>query len=123
MHNKKSTLLYLSGILFLTIIVYSGSVNNDFIRSWDDNLYILQNEIIKDVGFENIKTIFTSIQVDNYSPVTTLILAIEYSIAGPEPGPFHIISLAGILFYSSFNRQKKCFIDYYPPVCCSSYVC
>jgi len=93
MHNKKSTLLYLSGILFLTIIVYSGSVNNDFIRSWDDNLYILQNEIIKDVGFENIKTIFTSIQVDNYSPVTTLILAIEYSIAGPEPGPFHIISL------------------------------
>lgn len=97
-HTQKETKnifqwIYLLGILLLTILVYSKSIKNDFIRSWDDNLYILQNEIIKDTGFENVKTIFSSIQIDNYSPITTLILAIEYSINGPEPLPFHVTSL------------------------------
>jgi len=82
----------LTTILFLTIIVFSNSINNEFV-AWDDNEYITENNLIKDLSFHGIKNIFSTPVSGHYSPLTTLSWAIEYHFWGMKPTHFHLVNL------------------------------
>ncbi len=86
-------LIWLGIILLLTIIIYSNSIKNDFINTYDDKEYIIDNNFIKSVSADAVKTIFTKYQVANYHPLTTLSWAIEYNLFGLNPKPYHIDNL------------------------------
>ena len=89
--NKKQFFI-LSGIILLTIIVFSSGINNEFV-AWDDNAYIMENKYIKDLSAKGLKTIFTVFYEGNYHPLTCLSNAIEFKIWGLNPKPYHITNL------------------------------
>jgi len=62
----------LVAVLLLTIIVFSNSVQNGFINTWDDDVYILDNDYIRDFSLQGIRSIFTTFYAANYHPFTTL---------------------------------------------------
>ncbi len=90
---KDRSTLIISCILLITAIVFSNSIDNGFIINWDDDGYILNNPLIRDLSWNGIKTIFTVPHIDNYHPLTTLSNAIEFSFYNTDPKPYHVINL------------------------------
>ena len=84
--------------LVLTLIVFSNSLNNDFIVNWDDDSYILNNSTIQQFNKESIKEIFTTFYGGNYHPLTTLVYALEFKWFNLNPKSYHLINLLFHLF-------------------------
>ncbi len=105
--------LMLLGILILAGIVFSNTLNNDFILGWDDQDQVVNNPDIKDLSFESVKTIFKTFYVGMYQPITTLSYALNYTVSGMDAKVFHltnlVIHLINILlvFVLFFNFTKK----------------
>ena len=97
--SKKESSLFqnpkiiLAAILFLTVIVFSNSIKNDFIFNWDDDVYVMNNLLIKDLSLQGIKNIFTTPYEGHYAPLTTLSWAIEHKFFGMSAKHFHITNL------------------------------
>ncbi len=85
--------LVLFVIILLTIGVYVPTLNHDFITTWDDHVYIITNETIRDLSSDHIKTMFTSFHAANYHPLTTLSWAVEYLLFGLNPTYYHATNL------------------------------
>ncbi len=94
--SPKTIFIIISGLVLLTVILFSNSIKNDFV-DLDDPQYIKNNYVIKNLSSENIKTIFTSCKqpfsVGNYHPLTTLANAVEYKLWGLKPARFHAVNL------------------------------
>ncbi|MCD4696086.1 MAG: tetratricopeptide repeat protein [Bacteroidales bacterium] len=80
-------------IFVFTLLVYLPILNNDFLKTWDDNRYILDNPHIKDFEPDKIPGLFTLYYDGHYHPLTMISLAIDYSIGGANPKVFHLTSL------------------------------
>jgi tetratricopeptide (TPR) repeat protein len=79
----------------------SQNLFNDFLN-WDDTVYILNNDLIKDFSFRGIKNIFTTSEVvSTYVPLTLISWAIDYTIDGLNPAVFHFFNLLLHLFVVS----------------------
>jgi tetratricopeptide (TPR) repeat protein len=91
--NKKIELLIPPAMIVLTIVVFHNSLRNAFINSWDDHVYIIANEYLRDLSAQGIKSIFTSFYAANYHPLTTLSWAVEYTLFGLEPTYYHATNL------------------------------
>lgn len=92
--NPQSKWIWIFIILILTFITFSPSLNYSF-TSWDDPLYVTENELIKSLSIENIKNIF-SIKNNvalNYHPVTIVSLAIDYHFSKLKPYHYHFTNL------------------------------
>ena len=87
-----SNKIILAGILLLTFFVYSNSINNDF-SSWDDDEYVINNPLIKDLSLQGTKAIFTTPYMGNYHPLTCLTNALEFKFFGLNPKVFHFTNL------------------------------
>jgi hypothetical protein len=72
-------------------MVYFSILSNGFV--WDDEDYIINNDLIKDLSWKGIKAIFYNFSSDNYAPLTDLINAIQFKISGLDPAAFHLGSL------------------------------
>ena len=81
----------LSIILLLSFIAYFPALKNGFV--WDDEYYIINNNLIKNLSWTSIKVIFLNFSSDNYAPLTDLINAVQYKISGLSPAAFHVGSL------------------------------
>jgi len=90
--NNNYNLCILIAVLW-TLVIYFHSIFNDFILNWDDGGYIVVNEVVKTLSWENIKIIFSSFDKGNYHPLTTLFYAVEYYFVGESPKLFHINNL------------------------------
>lgn len=84
--------LYLSGILFLTAIVFFPILKNGF-TNWDDPTYITNNPLIKGLSASNIKRIFSEVYFANYQPLHILSYCIEYHFFKMNPAGYHTVSL------------------------------
>ena len=90
-NNKNKWIWFALGVVLLTTFaIYSKAFNFDLLRIWDDQVYISQNDHIKDLHWENIKLLFTNYYVNNYQPLTMLFYAIEYKIGADHISLFHI---------------------------------
>jgi protein O-mannosyl-transferase len=81
-------------ILFLIIIsyfVFSNSFNNDF-TNYDDELYVINNNYIKDFSIKGIENIFKAFTKDEL-PLTLLSFAINYKFSGLNPYPYHAVNI------------------------------
>jgi protein O-mannosyl-transferase len=77
-------------ILITTFVVYFKAIKFDFLITWDDNVYIKENGAIKDLNWSNIKLFFTEFYSGNYQPITILMYAIEYKLAGYSASLYHL---------------------------------
>ena len=80
-------------ILVFVAVLYWPVISNDFLRTWDDNRYILDNPHIKTLDGGGIAHLFTIYYDGHYHPLTLLSLAIDYQVNGDDPLVFHLTSL------------------------------
>lgn len=84
---------FLAPILILTFFIYSNTFKNYFIINWDDDGYIINNPLIKDLSWKSIVFMFSHFHLDNYHPLTTLTNAIEYHLFKLNAKPYHFNNL------------------------------
>ncbi|HVR73740.1 MAG TPA: glycosyltransferase family 39 protein, partial [Planctomycetota bacterium] len=95
-------------LLAATLVIFGGAVANRF-TSWDDDIYVTQNPLIRDVSLEGVSHLFTSFSNCNYHPVTYLTFMAEYAAVGLEPWLYHLDSIlihaaAGLLAFQLVRR-------------------
>lgn len=95
--NNKSN-LYIAMAMLATIVIYFQNIFHDFTLNWDDGGYIVVNEVIHKLSFENLKIIFSTFDKGNYHPLTTLMYAFEYALAGDNAMLYHINNIIIHLF-------------------------
>lgn len=89
---KISKWLTLALVLTIVFSAFWPSLSNGFV-SWDDNIYVVENEVIRNLSWESLKTIFTSDVSLNYTPLTSLSFAAEYHFWGYQPFYYHFNNL------------------------------
>lgn len=90
--EKHGRLAGLVVLLLLTATVFSPVLYNGF-TGWDDALYVTENPLVKALSWSAVPGIFSTFVSGNYHPLAVLLLAVEYRFFGPDPEPFHGISL------------------------------
>lgn len=81
----------LAGILLLTVLLYSNSLDSEFIN-YDDNVYITGNNYIKNFSAEGFTDIIKAYSKDEL-PLTLISFTIDYKFFGLNPVPYHIENL------------------------------
>ena len=76
-------------IVLITLAAYSGSLRNDFV-DWDDQEYVANNPLIKNLSFPAIRELFTRTYQATYNPLVFLSFAIEYSLVRLNPFYYHL---------------------------------
>ncbi|HPZ07586.1 MAG TPA: tetratricopeptide repeat protein [Candidatus Eremiobacteraeota bacterium] len=83
----------------IILITFSNSLNNGF-TNWDDEDYILSNKLIRELSWENLITMFTTVYVGHYHPITLLTYSLEYYSGKLDPFIYHLTSLIIHMFNS-----------------------
>lgn len=98
--KNKNTLVLFLFLFTVALIIYSNSLNGDFL--FDDKPLIVDNQDIKDV--RNIPMLFTSnifkfsfpafeISYTYYRPLQTFLFALVYRVSGLNPFGYHLSSI------------------------------
>lgn len=109
--NKQN--VFLVSILVLTFLVLIPSLSGDWV-TLDDPIYILENPLIKELSWTNIKLMFTTLQVNgSYNPIVLLSWAIDYHFTGLNPGLYHLTNLlihllvVALVYYLALKLSKN----------------
>jgi len=73
----------------ITFLVYIPALSAGFVN-WDDQRYVYENGLIRSIDLEFIKTIFSTIQVSNFHPITMLSYAVDFALWGDNPFGYHL---------------------------------
>lgn len=91
-HNRSIFIILV--LLFISILAaYFPIFNNHFLKSWDDNRYIIDNSFIQVLSFSSVGEMFSMYFDGHYHPLTLLSLAIDFQIDGLNPAVFHTTNL------------------------------
>lgn len=74
-------------------LAYLGVRNLDFL-SWDDNVYVYENILVRNLSMSGIRDIFRNFVMGNYHPLVILSYALEYAAVGNAPTLYHLTNLA-----------------------------
>jgi len=80
-------------IVVAAISLYGKSVGFDFVPSWDDDVYVLNNRLIQSLSISNLKAIFTQPFFSNYAPVHLLSYSVDYLFWGLNPAGYHLMNV------------------------------
>ncbi len=104
--------------IVITGIAFYPSLFNGW-TNWDDEVYVLNNENIKEFSWGQIKYWFTEYHHGNYHPLTMISYMIEYNIAEFNPSIYHFTNYilhllnTGLVFFFIFKligRKEVAFI-------------
>ena len=85
MRNNKIPILIL---IFLTALVYSSAIRNEF-TNWDDNNYVTNNKHIKNFSAEGFKHLATEKTGLGGTRLTLISFMLDYRLWGLNPVPYH----------------------------------
>ena len=93
--KRSSNILFVCAALLcaLTTLCFWSAINNDF-TNWDDNLYVTESHLIRNLSLDNTKRIFSSFVAGNYHPLTMISLAIDFAVHGLSPAGYHATNVA-----------------------------
>lgn len=80
-------------LLICSFVLYGKSLCFEFIPSWDDSNYVLDNPFIRGLSLDNIKGIFTTTFVGNYAPLQSLSYVLDYTFWGFNPKGYHLSNI------------------------------
>lgn len=97
--ESRVKLFSLAGIVALiTFLCFYPALKNGFIN-WDDNAYVFDNRHLDRSFWELITHFFgPNYFIGNYIPVTMMVYAIQYKLAGLNPSVYHAVNLFIHLF-------------------------
>ncbi|MBN2774068.1 MAG: tetratricopeptide repeat protein [Prolixibacteraceae bacterium] len=78
-------------ILIITFVVFSPALKNGF-TNWDDDLYVTNNSLIKNVPLSNLGKFGENV-AGNFHPLTMLSLALDYRLFEMDPFYFHLVNI------------------------------
>lgn len=100
--NRHRFVLLMLQLISLTLFCFFPCINNDFIN-YDDNVYITDNSLIKEISSENIKKIFDFTNHDEYKknqlvksvyvPLTIISFSIDYHFFKLNASSYHMTNL------------------------------
>ncbi|MCB9231540.1 MAG: tetratricopeptide repeat protein [Bacteroidia bacterium] len=91
--SRIPTPTWLAALLLLSLLCLYPTLQNDWVN-WDDDEYVLQNRLIRDLSPAGLVHIFaTPEKVGLYHPLTLLSLAIDHQIWGNNAFGFHLTNL------------------------------
>lgn len=79
--------------LLAALLVFLPCLKADFLISWDDDAYILDNPLVRNFSMDHVRQIFTSLHRGLYKPLTLFVFSAEYALAGPNPAFFHAFNI------------------------------
>jgi hypothetical protein len=88
--QRKSAHLIALGILAAGL--YAKTLDFDFILTWDDQVYVVNNPDLQDLSWNGIRSLATKTYIGNYLPVQMLSYVIDRIIGGMSPGVFHLLN-------------------------------
>ena len=93
MSNRKQLIIANVLVLTCTIVAMFPTLLNGW-TSWDDQVYVLNNQLIQHLNWEKIKIIFTTPQINGtYSPLVLVSWALNHAIHGFTPFGYHFLNL------------------------------
>jgi Flp pilus assembly protein TadD len=106
-NNRQRVDLFL--LVILVAVVYGSSLGHDFQRNFDDNWYILDNNVISGFSWHNLQAAFSDFYVSHYLPLTIISYMLDYILWGVTPGGYHLTNLVihaanGLLIYYLFQK-------------------
>jgi protein O-mannosyl-transferase len=88
----RNQLLWLGLVLLATFVAYLPVLRGNF-TNYDDGLYILANPMIRNLDWAHFKDLFSTIYRNQYDPIATLIMAMEFKLFGASPVALKAVSL------------------------------
>ena len=90
--------LAVSLISIVTFFCFQPALNNQFLKTWDDGIYVTNNKLIDGLTAAHIAEIFSfnkDLQkfTKNYHPLTTLSLAVNHQFAGLNPRSYYLTNI------------------------------
>lgn len=79
-------------IALATFVCYAPSLTLGF-TNWDDNRYVTENPLIRDLAPAGLLRMFSTPHEVNYHPLALLTYALEFRIFGLEPLAYHLTNL------------------------------
>lgn len=90
-HFQLKLAFYFAGVL--TAFLYVGSISGEWLLSWDDQIYIVDNPLIKTISVDNILKIFSSFYYTDYHPLQLLSYMIDYGLWKSNPVGYRITNI------------------------------
>jgi len=94
---SKKFSLPLAALIIITYFSFSPCLKSNFIN-WDDNEYVTENPVVRQLSFDNTKRICSSFYVGCYLPVTMFSYSLEYHFFKLNPNAYHAVNLIFHLF-------------------------
>lgn len=105
--------------IVITFIAFYPTLNNGWVN-WDDDAYVLQNNLLTTLDLGGIIAIFKEPNVvGNYHPLTVLSLAADHAISGKEAFTYHLhnlllhvlnVLLVFLFIFKLFKNNQVAFI-------------
>ncbi len=73
-------------------LVYLPSTACDFIPTWDDQKYVLENQTIRSFSWKNFQTTFSNPLIGGYFPLSTFSYAFDFALWGTDPWGYHLVN-------------------------------
>ena len=91
--SRRVLLLCVLTVSVIVTVVFLPCLRNGF-TTWDDDVYVTRNSLIKDLAWERVRDIFTTFELGNYHPLTLLSYALDYRLHALNPTGYHATNLA-----------------------------
>jgi tetratricopeptide (TPR) repeat protein len=79
-------------ILAVTFLSFANTLSYDF-TNLDEEPCIILNPHIRDLSVSGIITVFSSMDLNLYTPLVTLSFAVDYALWGLNPAGYHVVNL------------------------------
>ena len=80
-------------VALITFALYLPSLGNEFLASWDDGDYVLNNVHIRSLNLSLLKWAFFDFYASNWHPLTWISHALDYAVWGLKPWGHHLTNI------------------------------
>ncbi|MDU0457918.1 MAG: tetratricopeptide repeat protein [Geobacteraceae bacterium] len=88
LNDRQRHFLLMALLAAISFAIFWPALGHEFLINWDDRQYILENEVIRGVTTEHLKSAFTTFYLGNYAPLHLVSYMVDYEIWGLRPAGF-----------------------------------
>jgi len=80
-------------IATLVLLCFLRVLDNDFVTTWDDGAYFLDNPHYRGLSLTHLRWMFTTLYMSHYQPLSWLTHGVVYTLWGVNPKGYHLVNL------------------------------